>query len=438
MSQDTNVDLLQKTGRIVAIAHRVKARRVNGEMVAALPTKVLIDEGGERTFLELSTEADELDFVNHKFGGKKSTSSGSEEFIGYQGLQANDTVLMILGGSGDPLAYAISRKGESVGFSLWRMPGWALKAIRGDKPSEQSARDQSELVTLVDSWKAKVGLFYQCDPVDRERIEVANYYKIFKEAQLARMGQASRTRQSLVGKIFMALDGLYPEGVMKKVLKEFSVTIKGLLFKGSRPVEILLALDSAEKTAKTELEKSVTSSRYWQLFLPVVGIGPSIAGAFIAHIGDMRKFENEAKLWAFAGLHTLKANGTKFQQGDSPQGGIMARRRKGQLSNWNPSIKQALFTLGDQFNRRQDSYWGIKLRENKVLYRTKYPEVVRNEAGKMRYNDMHIHKMALWKTLRQFTRWMYREWTRLENDPNYVVRQPWEIHGPIALEKRAA
>jgi hypothetical protein len=98
----------------------------------------------------------------------------------------------------------------------------------------------------------------------------------------------------------------------------------------------------------------------------------------------------------------------------------------GQISNWNPTIRQALWLFGDQLNRqaKMNTYWGNKLLENKAKYREKHPNIIENVNGKLRYNPAHIHRMAVWKTLRQFTRWLYREWTRLENDPNYIVKHP--------------
>lgn len=434
MSNDNVAVLFKASVRVVAIAHRVKARKVGDEVAEALPTRVLIVEGdGElKTYLDLKDEADELAFVTGQYVTEWRTEGEGEEKkkvpVAFEGLRAGDTVLMTLGGSGDPLAYAVSRQGERVGFKLYRMPPWALKALRGEKPAKQKERDVSELTTLVLAWQAKTAPFYQCDVADRERIAVGVAYQAFKHAQLARMGQASRVRQSAIGRVFMGPDGLYEEGVpkLRLLLLKFFEGLGQLFPSHSKQVAALEVLMKAEDAAVRELEQAVKASRQWKLFEPVLGIGPSIAGALIASIGDVRKFETEAKLWAFCGLHTLKADLTKFQPGEKPIGGIMARWRKGQKSGWSPQSRQALYLLADQFNRRPDSPWGQKLRENKAKYREKYPEAVKNEAGKLRYNDGHIHKMALWKTLRQFTRWLYREWTRLENDPSYAVKQPWE------------
>jgi hypothetical protein len=427
MSKDNRAVLSGASGRLVAIAHRVKARKVGDVLAEALPTRVLVVDGdGSRHNYDLKTEADELAFVTGTYVTEWRKEGEEKTPSAFDGLRAGDIVLMTLGGSGDPLAYAISRQGEKVGFSLHRMPPWALKALRGEKPADQKKRDASELETLLSAFKDKSAPFYLSDAADRERMMVSVCYQAFKEAQVVRMGQMSRFRQSAIGRVFMGSEGLFEDGVSKLqlLLLKFSEGVSQIFGKKTKYVAVLEALVSAEAASKRELEEAVEASRLWQLFEPVPGIGPSIAGALIASIGDMRKFPTEAKFWAFCGLHTLKSDGKKFEPGEQPLGGIMARRRTGQLSNWQPKARQALYLLADQFNRRPGSYWGQKLIENKKAYRLKHPEAVKNEAGKLRYNDGHIHKMALWKTLRQFTRWLYREWTRLENDPNYVVKQP--------------
>jgi hypothetical protein len=94
----------------------------------------------------------------------------------------------------------------------------------------------------------------------------------------------------------------------------------------------------------------------------------------------------------------------------------MARQRRGQVSNWNRDVRQSLFLLGDQFNRRPTSFWGNKLLENKKTLRERHPEVVTNENGKKRYTDGHIHKLATWMTLRQFLKFLHREWWALEKE----------------------
>ena len=168
--------------------------------------------------------------------------------------------------------------------------------------------------------------------------------------------------------------------------------------------KILQGLAEEEKIRGRDLEKLIAKLPVYQhVFEKVTGCGPRIAGAIIAAVKDIRRFETPAKFVAFCGVHV------------SSEGGL-PRRRIGKTSNWNPEARQALYLLGDQFNRRPASTWGQRLLENKRLLRERHPEAIEVE-GKKRYTDGHIHKMALWRTVTQFTNWLYVEWWKLERQP---------------------
>ncbi len=127
----------------------------------------------------------------------------------------------------------------------------------------------------------------------------------------------------------------------------------------------------------------------------------------LRHEADLK---GARKLRAFCGVHVRQ--GGKYAD-VSPEKSF-PRRRSGEVSNWHPWARQALYLLGDQFNRRPAAPWGQKLLHYKALYKASHPEMVRNEAGKQRYNDGHIHKTGIWKTLSHFVDLIFREWTRAE------------------------
>src|SRR3989338_1004737 len=102
--------------RFIGIQHRVKLS-ADEEL---RPTRVAIIEGDKVQQLELATEQDELDFV-------LGTLNGAE------GLHQGDTIAMVLGGSGDYLAYALARQAEKVGASVMRIPSFLLKRERGSQ-----------------------------------------------------------------------------------------------------------------------------------------------------------------------------------------------------------------------------------------------------------------------------------------------------------------
>ena len=140
-----------------------------------------------------------------------------------------------------------------------------------------------------------------------------------------------------------------------------------------------------------------------------------MAGRLIANIGDIRRFESPAKLKAYCGVHL------------SPEGEFV-RRRRGQVSSWSDDCRKALFLLADQFFKRPGSEWGKVLRSYIEKFRVKQPIVlckVHNRAFeacqaekakgcKRSYNDLHIRKMAMWRTVTKFVEWLWREWTELE------------------------
>jgi hypothetical protein len=115
-------------------------------------------------------------------------------------------------------------------------------------------------------------------------------------------------------------------------------------------------------------------------------------------------------------------------------GGKFVRRRAGTVCNYSPTLHQALYQLGGQFNRNPTSLWGLKLLEYKEKFREKHPEVIVDEAGKKRYTKGHIHKMAYWRTLSKFVEWLHREWTRLEKRESLGTR----ASEPMTELKKAA
>jgi len=316
-------------------------------------------------------------------GSKKEHFLAIEVPASYDGLKPGDVVAMILGGSGDRLAFALSRRAEQIKATVLRIPGFKLKEIRNEE-KEQDA------ITLAKLAKEKPSLFYSVEPRDRQLIWLVECLRARQEAMKARIGCEQRLYQSFVGKIFCGKNGLFPEG-----------SIEMLFDQEKANNTILQALLEEEKSRKKELVSALEAlDVYQQIFAPIKGMGPMIAARLIAAIQDIRRFETPAQLKAFCGVHVLPD-------------GRFARRRRGAVANWHPDARQALFLLGEQFNRRPDSQWGSRLREYKKKFRQKHPEVVLVN-GKKRYTDGHIHKMAIWRTLTKFVEYLWRTWWKLE------------------------
>ena len=429
--------------RVIGITHRVKQIVRGGEVQQEeRPTLVAIKENGKVVEHALATETDELDFVLGHFPdtwrdvapdedlglvlahhvkwkkhGKEEPQDCRKEHkklldgmwhiaskvpSTYDGFRVGDTVAMMLGGSGDRLAYALSRRADEVGAMVQRVPPFVVKRER-DRVAGDKRQDHELLVSMFES---RPVIFRLCGPRDRNLIRVTEAFRHRMEAQLERIACAHRLRQRFIGSIFLSPDGRYPEGRIEDRYDQVAATDT-----------ILSALVVEEKKREAELRRIVQSLDVWQELLgPIEGVGEMIAARIISAVGDIRRFETAPKFKAFAGVHVFAADGKKSPKGTAPTtaGGKFVRHRMGTVADWNPTLRQALYLLGDQFNRRPDSVWGKKLREYKVKFRAKHPEPVVGENGKKRYTDAHIHKMATWRTLTKFAEWLWREWTRIE------------------------
>lgn len=444
--------------RFLGIRHRVK-QTAQGE---GRPTVVAIIDDGKTILRELPDDQAELDFVYCKFPiafrsvehdedltafpshhivwrklkkGEKirnfnrqhvskvdgETRVADKVPSDYDGLKASDTVGLVLGGSGDRLAAALSRRGEDINATVWRIPSFRMKDLRGDSQKEYDAGLLAQLV------RDRRHLFYQVEVRDRALIMVDEALRARQEAMASRIACEQRLRSNFVGSIFLSESGLYPEG---QIEDEFN--------RRAASDVILQNLRKEEARRDADLKKAVEATALWErIFAPIEGVGPRLAASFIAAIGDIRRFETDAKLKAFCGVHVL-------------DDGRFPRKRSGEVANWNPSLRQALYLLGDQFNRRPGSVWGLKQREYKVKLRAAHPYpvlVVKNGGpdqyfelvpdtfehdkktgiytfiesgvkvkGTQRYGDGHIQKMATWRTLTKFVEWLHREWWKLERE----------------------
>lgn len=417
--------------RYIGIRHRVKAT-ADGE---ARPTQMAILAEGKKkpTLYNLATEIDELDFILGQYPTKhrklesgdtlegvqvhhvrwrkakknEDLSSVPETFqrktkkelmiathipTAFDGLKEGDVVSMLLGGSGDMLAYAIGEQAEKVGARAMRIPPFVFDGVRSSEDKDDDARLLAELA------RERSELFYPYVSRDASMVLVRELLRQRTDAMKARIACEQRLRQRMIGHMFRALT---PEGDLEKRFDEAKANDT-----------ILQALLTEEGRTDRELKKAVEETEVWQHILDdVTGVGPAIAGRVIAGILDIRRFETKGKFKAFCGVHVL-------------EGGVFPRKRKGQVANWHNDVRQALYLVAEQFNRRPDSVWGQILRYYKGKLREKHPEVEVTDRGKKRYTDGHIHKMALWRSVTKFVEWLFVNWRRLEKNPQGFMATP--------------
>ncbi len=390
--------------RFVGIRPRVK-KTAEGE---SRPTQVcIIGEDGQKSVLDLEDEQAELDFVLGKL-----IEGGS---IG-GGIKNGDIIAMVLGGSGDYLAFALSRRGEEIGAVVERIPPFLLQEKRGTSTKEN---DAETLAFLVQTDRQ---LFTPVFVRDRQIVKVRELYRLRTDTMKARMACDQRLRQRFIGQIFCNEEGRFPEGAIEKEFAAQKATDM-----------IYQAIETEEKRANKELLEAVEATDVWKrIFEPIEGVGPAIAARFITAIQDVRRFSKSSKLKKFCGAHVL-------------DDGRFPRRRNGEVANWHPEARQALYLLADQLFRRPNSDWGKKLRANMENFQCIHPHPVlvvkvgeseerlelrpgtftkdgkgnytfgdRKVRGTMKYNPLHIRKMAMWRTVSQFVEWLFDEWWKLE------------------------
>ncbi len=422
--------------RIIGITHRIKQKKDQ----TARPTLIAIREiDGTMQKFQLKTEQDELDFLNGKcpikwrvltadenisgipehqvifraakdedtlvqrhesqcrYKTKKARGEqpatkelieiASEVPIAWIGLQRGDMVAMMLGGSGDYFAYALSRKLSDMAGVVVRIPPFKLDAAR-----DSSAHKDDDALLLATLASEKLDEFYEAKVRDRGIIRLRNEYRLRMDTMKARIGCEQRLFQRHIGVTFCCEAGCFPEG---SLIKDFE--------KLKTNDAVLQALLAEEKAVEKRLIVAVEAlDVYEKVFGPIKGIGPMIAARIINSVIDIRRFKTEAKFVKFLGLHVLSD-------------GRFPRRRNGEVANWHPDGRQAMWLLGDQFLRQSDkTEWGRYLIARKAALRTIHPEEVISEGGKKRYTKGHIQKMALWRTLTRFAGFLYREWWKLE------------------------
>ena len=447
------------SGRFIGIAHRVK-KTAKGE---ARPTLVVVLKGENEAAYKLEDEQAELDFVLgvfptewRKIGDEKDLSKTHTRHIkwkkcsneeaavlpasrvkkegkqfyqanqvpsAYDGLRKSDTVAMVLGGNGDYLAFALSRKAQEIGATVLRTPPFFLKRERGDGDKKDDAQLLAKLVL------EKPELFRPVSERDRKVIMVRECLRARTDAMKARIACGQRLRQRFIGKVFCNPEGLYPEGAIE------------MAFDAEKANDVIMQSNLKEEAKRErELAKAAEVVEIWNKVLESVeGCSPIMAAHLISAVGDIRLFQippdcagaateeemrrrrskaldkGAAKLKAFFGVHVK--NGGEHK--NVPAEKQFPRKRLGEVANWDKGARQALWLLGEQFCYRPDSYWGRYLRKMKANLRQKHPAAVEEERyGKpvLRWTDAHVHRTATWRTLSRFVEWLHREWLRIAEE----------------------
>lgn len=83
---------------------------------------------------------------------------------GYSGLEPRDRVVMMLGGSGDNLCFALARMGEQIGSTVSRIPPFVYQREAQDEFGNRDKEKDAE--NLANLWLRSPSLFYDIRPRD--------------------------------------------------------------------------------------------------------------------------------------------------------------------------------------------------------------------------------------------------------------------------------
>jgi hypothetical protein len=135
----------------------------------------------------------------------------------------------------------------------------------------------------------------------------------------------------------------------------------------------------------------------------IKGVGPILAGSLIATIGDVKRFDNISKLWAYSGL--------------SVKDGKAVRLKAGQQANWNSFLKMTCWKLGESFVKTHGFY-------NKLYKEFKEEYSKREDLKQGKGYKGHIHAMAKRKAVKIFLSHLWLKWRQLEGLP---VTKPYSF-----------
>ena len=152
-----------------------------------------------------------------------------------------------------------------------------------------------------------------------------------------------------------------------------------------------------EKAIVKELKQELPNYKIYAWLRIQKGIGPILSAGLISWIGDISRFSNISKLCAYAG----QAPGQK--------------RKRGEKSNWNTSLKTHCWKIGESFVKSK-GYYREKYLEFKADDKRKHPEEVKDGA-KTLYTKGHIHMRAKRKTTKLFLSLLWAKWRELEGLP---------------------
>lgn len=219
--------------------------------------------------------------------------------------------------------------------------------------------------------------------------------------------------------------------------------------KGLREISASRLL-STENILKKAIESALVDFSIWENWLrDLPGIGPVLAGGLITYIGNIKRFANVSKLWAYAGLsvgyykvtcqeghrfvssslpekcntRVYNKEGEKFLLCGAPLEksehikGKAIKKIAGHQIRWNPQLKTACWKTGEAFVKTKGPYRDFY--DQFRQFYDSHPDHAEKSKG-------HRYSMAKRKTVKLFLSHLYEKWRKeegLEAGKIYVIEK---------------
>ncbi len=273
----------------------------------------------------------------------------------FTGLQPNDTIVSMFGGSGSSLMIAVLNKAHEIGAQVLLVSPHNVKAFRDSEHREKG----DDHTLLLELWHKSPELFHEIHPSDVQTWEVMARWDFVEEAMRQRLRLIQRATKRAEHEVFAR-----NEYLGSKLAQEI-LTAK----MANNTVADVLA---EEKECQQALEEAIENDPLYQgLFGDVRGCGPRFYGKVLSAVRDIRRFPRSAPgaFLLYSGFAIVKHNGKPTIQ----------RFRLGVENNnpGTPEIKQAVWLLVSmQFVYQKDSPWGVRLREIRDEMTAKRPNAL--------------------------------------------------------------
>lgn len=170
---------------------------------------------------------------------------------------------------------------------------------------------------------------------------------------------------------------------------------------------ILQELKTVEDHLNKKIAKLVKAEPIHQEWLQhVKGIGPLLSASLISIIGDPGRFPTISSLWAYAGLEV--------------RNGEARKRKKGEVANWNATLRTCTWKVGKQFVKQGEF--------GRVLYDRYKDFYTRRDNGTI--SNGHIDNRARRKVVKVFLSCLWVKWREIKELP---VSKPF-AHQHLAEE----